>query len=140
MRRELEAPVADRPIGVRVISWVSCASALLLSLAHGAQFSGNLISLWAGGGSSVLWPVWHGIGLIMCSITLYGALYLPRRETKGYKSCLIGGVWLVCQILLESWFFPLMGAVLILLLFKKDTRDFMKRTEEAQHDSVTPLV
>lgn len=140
MRRELEAPAADRPNSVRVVSWLLCAGALLLSLAHGAQFSGGLISLWAGGGLSPLWPVWHGVGLVACSVSLYGALYLPRRETRGYNACLIGGVWLVSQVILKSWFFPVLGVVTLLMLRKKDTKEFMKQVGETKPDSVTPLV
>jgi len=140
--REFRSPAQDRPMTARVLSVVVVLSALLLSLAHGAHFSGDVISAWAGGGGSraVMWATWHALGLVMCSISLYGALYLPRRDKRGVMALYIGAVWQVAQALLGSWFFPIVGVLSLITLRSKSVRDFMSREDSETSESISPLV
>lgn len=142
MRKELQPPAADRPFEVKAVSWIGVFSAMLLSLAHGAQFSGSVISMWAGSGEagSLIWALWHAVGVVMCSITMYGAIYMPRREARGYQAITVGAGWQVLQAVFLTWFFPVLGAVMLLLLKRRATSDFMRRQETAESENVTPLL
>jgi hypothetical protein len=142
MSRELRSPAQDRPMTARVLSVITVFSALLLSLAHGAHFSGEVISSWAGGGGSrsIMWAMWHALGLVMCSVSLYGALYLPRRDKKGARALYVGAVWQIAQALLGSWLFPVIGVLSLIVLRSRSLRDFMSREDSETSESISPLV